>query len=217
MTYVHTYRNSYIYPPAGRESQSESQARSLPGRPSEFNFPDHFCHQNGRVEAFFLVWTRDLPEDIGNCLYRLWACMQESVYTHIRKLIHTHTHTCAGVTDSTPRVEFLDCSVYVIRQPGFPENGILVEEMLDPSKYRKYNTNSGWFLGLDNAHVNAENAGNDDLPYVVEEGDEDVEDDEHLDTKVCMYACMHAVQVTERHGQSPCDYYRKWVKTRRGE
>jgi hypothetical protein len=29
-------------PPAGRESQSESQARSLPGRPLEFNFYDHF-------------------------------------------------------------------------------------------------------------------------------------------------------------------------------
>jgi hypothetical protein len=41
-----------VYPPTGPESQSESQARLVPGRPSEFNFSDHFCLQNGRVEAF---------------------------------------------------------------------------------------------------------------------------------------------------------------------
>jgi hypothetical protein len=49
-------RHVYIcepIPPTGHESQSESQARSVPGRRSEFNFADHFCHHNGRIKAPF--------------------------------------------------------------------------------------------------------------------------------------------------------------------
>ncbi len=37
------------YPPTGCESQSESQARSVPERPTELKFSDHFYHQNGRM------------------------------------------------------------------------------------------------------------------------------------------------------------------------
>ncbi len=43
----------------------------VPGRPSEFNFSDHFCHHNGRIKAFFLVWTQTLslsPFSVIFCL-----------------------------------------------------------------------------------------------------------------------------------------------------
>ncbi len=82
--------------------------------------------------------------------------------------------------------------MYVVRASGYPDFGILVEEMLDSSKYRKYNSNNGWVLGLDNAHVQAGNDEKDDLPDVIEEGDEDLDDEEQVDTKVCMHihACM---------------------------
>ncbi len=75
----------------GPESESESQARSVPGRPSEFNFSDHFCHHNGRIKAFFLVWTQNLSEDTHVFFYKFHMVVTDT-QTHTRKRARTHTH-----------------------------------------------------------------------------------------------------------------------------
>jgi hypothetical protein len=51
-----------------------------------------------------------------------------------------------GVDSSTPRIEFLACSIYVVG--GF---GYLVEEMIDPARYKKYNSNNGYVDGVPGA------------------------------------------------------------------
>ncbi|KAJ1495053.1 hypothetical protein T484DRAFT_1763825 [Baffinella frigidus] len=48
---------------------------------------------------------------------------------------------------STPRIAFLDCSVFEIDIPGETPFGLLVEPMIDPAKYCKYNSNNGFVLG----------------------------------------------------------------------
>ncbi len=65
--YIHAL--VHIHPPTGPESESESQAGSLPGRPSEFNFSDHFCHQNGRVEAFCFSLDSEPHRGILLCVH----------------------------------------------------------------------------------------------------------------------------------------------------
>ena len=56
------------------------------------------------------------------------------------------------VGHSIPKIEFLDCSVYMLENPDKPEmgrHGYLVERMLDIKrfKYEKWNDNDGWVKG----------------------------------------------------------------------
>ena len=48
-----------------------------------------------------------------------------------------------GVDSSTPRIEFLACSIYLVEGIGY-----LVEEMIDPARYKKYNSNNGYVDGV---------------------------------------------------------------------
>jgi hypothetical protein len=55
-----------------------------------------------------------------------------------------------GVDSSTPRIEFLACSIYVVGAVGY-----LVEEMIDPARYKKFNSNNGYVDGVSAADVPA--------------------------------------------------------------
>ena len=52
------------------------------------------------------------------------------------------------VGDSTPRVLFLDCSVYTINDINLGKNSVLVEEKLDHTKWMKWNSNNGYVAGM---------------------------------------------------------------------
>ena len=57
---------------------------------------------------------------------------------------------------TVPRIKFLDCAVYIVQDPvGVGERGYLVEKMLDPSKYMKWNSNNGGVDGQDKGVVAA--------------------------------------------------------------
>ncbi len=77
----------------------------VPGRPSEFNFSDHFFHHNGRIESlFFWSSTQNLSEDISCVFYVLFwqslvfSCTSLSVFSctpclffhALSKNIYTH-------------------------------------------------------------------------------------------------------------------------------
>ena len=49
---------------------------------------------------------------------------------------------------STPIISFLDCYVMLLRNKGGLRDGILVEKMLDHTKYKKWNTNDGYVDGM---------------------------------------------------------------------
>lgn len=84
-----------------------------------------------------------------------------------------------GVDSSTPRIEFLACSIYVLGGTV----GFLVEEMIDPARYKKFNSNNGYVDGVSAAvpaaapHALPETA---NVPTVLgaiaEESDEEGED-----------------------------------------
>ncbi len=94
--YIYTHTNIHTYvspptevdvsPPAGPESESESQAQLVSGRPSEFNFSDHFCHHNGRIKAFFFSLD---SERVGGVSMLLHVCTYVRMYVCIYTL-HTY-------------------------------------------------------------------------------------------------------------------------------
>jgi hypothetical protein len=52
-----------------------------------------------------------------------------------------------GVSSLTPRIEFIDCSVYTVRDTGLGEIGVLVEKQLNTTEYKKWNDNKGGIEG----------------------------------------------------------------------
>jgi hypothetical protein len=54
-----------------------------------------------------------------------------------------------GVDNSTPRISFLECSVYILDDVSYGTAGVLVEKMIDPAAYMKWNNNKGNVHGQD--------------------------------------------------------------------
>jgi hypothetical protein len=83
-----------------------------------------------------------------------------------------------SVDDSIPRIEFLDCSVYMLETVN-GRKGYLVERMLDIKKfeYQKFNDNAGRVFGRKNRPGVKFLIANAAMG-TIEEGDEDDEDDE---------------------------------------
>lgn len=52
--------------------------------------------------------------------------------------------TLPGVDNRTPRISFLECSVYMVNDQRAGRLGLLVEKMLDVSEYKKWNSNCGF-------------------------------------------------------------------------
>jgi hypothetical protein len=72
---------------------------------------------------------------------------------------------------STPIISFLDCYVMLLRGS---RNGILVEKMLDHTKYKKWNTNDGYVDGMSVEEYNRMKSSEGR----VHEGDHDFESEE---------------------------------------
>ena len=58
-----------------------------------------------------------------------------------------------GVTNTTPRISFLDCMVYVVENNVDGRRGLLVEKMLDHNRYMKWNNNVGYVVGQEQPAV----------------------------------------------------------------
>jgi hypothetical protein len=78
----------------------------------------------------------------------------------IAEKFNARLETVPGVTSTTPRISFLDCFVCVVEDPSFKHGrrGFLVEKMLNPTRYFKYNNNGGGVAGQAAAAVGAPSA-----------------------------------------------------------
>ena len=101
------------------------------------------------------------------------------------------------VDDNTPRVSFLDCSIYELDDMNLGKQKVLVEEKLDQLSWHKWNMNNGYVEGMDNAPefthdkmqaaldhlLNIDHSEENNTPGrlgglgVIEEGSEDEEDE----------------------------------------
>ena len=82
-----------------------------------------------------------------------------------------------GVSNKTPRVSFLECSVYVMWDDvAGREKGLLVEKMLH-GKYTKWNSNGGYVKGQE-VLAGADRKVEADLGAIVEESDEEISEED---------------------------------------
>lgn len=86
-----------------------------------------------------------------------------------------------GMSMSIPRVHFLDCSVYTVYHYELGYVGVLVEEQLDPEKYKKWNDNKGGVEGKPPDSTTVPAAGCSKMPETlaaIAESDEEDEEEE---------------------------------------
>jgi hypothetical protein len=85
------------------------------------------------------------------------------------------------VDKSTPRVSFLDCSVYELYDKKMGKQSVLVEEKIDHEAWHKWNMNNGYVEGMDAApefnHVKMRSALDHLANIELNEGEEEDDDD----------------------------------------
>jgi hypothetical protein len=96
------WRNMLYYPPRGPESESESQARSVSGRPSEFIFSHHFCHRMVGWKPFFCLDSK-----------RTAPRIQVQFFKHVRILEMRCVYMCMPIY---AHMDFWSRHVYKFRE-----------------------------------------------------------------------------------------------------
>eukprot|EP00241_Pyramimonas_parkeae_P004104 CAMPEP_0114246224 /NCGR_PEP_ID=MMETSP0058-20121206/12339_1 /TAXON_ID=36894 /ORGANISM="Pyramimonas parkeae, CCMP726" /LENGTH=673 /DNA_ID=CAMNT_0001359377 /DNA_START=223 /DNA_END=2241 /DNA_ORIENTATION=- len=118
-------------------------------------------------------FVEDMHRD-GLIFHRLFC--QTQVRAHrLAEKFNERLAKVPGVTELTPRISFLECNVYVVMDINQGRLGLLVEKMLDPKRYMKWNSNCGYVAGQEPAV--SESKPQMQLPQLFEIQEEDEEDD----------------------------------------
>ena len=78
-------------------------------------------------------------------------CSTQQLARRIAKEFNEKLASTRRVDKSTPRITFLDCSVYQLRDNNVGELSVLVEEKLDHNQWFKWNANNGYVEGMKGA------------------------------------------------------------------
>lgn len=93
----------------------------------------------------------------------------------------------SSIDKATPRITFLDCSIYQLNDNNFGKQSVLVEERLDESKWHKWNANNGYVEGKKTPTFTEETMNLamkklDEIDLnIIEEGSEEEESEEESD------------------------------------
>ena len=80
---------------------------------------------------------------------------------------------------TSPRISFLECSVYVVKDLNQGRMAVLVEKQLDPTKYKKWNGNNGFVDGQDRSNGPVDNK-DQTLLDIIEESSEDEDEEDQI-------------------------------------
>jgi hypothetical protein len=78
-------------------------------------------------------------------------CQTQQLARRIAEEFNTKLDELHRVDRATPRVTFLDCSVYELDDKNIGKQSVLVEEKLDHNKWHKWNANNGYVEGMESA------------------------------------------------------------------
>jgi Alpha-kinase family len=113
-------------------------------------------------------------------------CKTQQKAAWIATAFNCKLNSFRGVDANTPRIQFLDCSIYELNDVNLGLLSVLVEEKLDHTKWKKWNSNNGFIDGIarNSRHpgINLRRLINDvtpvpDLGILEERIDEDEEED----------------------------------------
>ena len=127
----------------------------------EFNFRWEF------VGPWMVAKESRFAEETGghihdHRLFHSTFCKTQQKADRIAQEFNLRLTTIPGVNSSTPRIRFLDCHVYILHDEGEGRVGVLVEKMLDVSRYKKWNTNNGGVDGMPSMWLRRGGAGSQD-------------------------------------------------------
>ena len=138
-------------------------------------------------------------EETGNLrdsrVFHSTFCKTQQTADRIAQEFNFRLATIPGVSSSSPRIRFLDCHVYVLQDSIMGKVGLLVEKMLDVSRYQKWNTNNGGIAGVPSSCAEAVHAPDADdlldgmkdlgLNAIVEdnEGEDDSDEEDVVETE----------------------------------
>ena len=74
-------------------------------------------------------------------------CKTQAQAQSLAEMFNDRVAGLPGVGPTMPRVEFLDCCVFEVKDVRQGDVGILVEKMLDPARSKKWNSNCGYVEG----------------------------------------------------------------------
>ncbi len=101
-------------------------------------------------------------------------CVAQGRAARLAEAFNSRVATLPGFDPrTTPRITFLDCCVYVVRDPLAGRVGLLVEKQLDPQRYKKWNGNNGYVEEAAAARAAAAPPGRAGALAAVVEGSED--------------------------------------------
>jgi hypothetical protein len=78
-------------------------------------------------------------------------CQTQQLARRIADEFNLKLDSLYRVDKATPRVTFLDCSVYELDDVNLGKKSVLVEEKIDHMKWHKWNTNNGYIEGMEQA------------------------------------------------------------------
>jgi hypothetical protein len=78
-------------------------------------------------------------------------CESQQLARRLASEFNRRLDTLRRVDSRTPRVSFLDCSIYELDDMNLGKQKILVEEKLDHLSWHKWNMNNGYVEGMDKA------------------------------------------------------------------
>lgn len=129
--------------------------------------------------------TKEATDVQSTLRFHQTFCKTQSNAKKMAAVFNSRLALIPGVLPSTPRVNFLDCSVYHLSDSKLGDIGVLVEEQLDESKYKKWNDNCGGVNGVRlGVHGEADLGTLAALPEITEEDEGSDSDDDEIEAKV---------------------------------
>lgn len=129
--------------------------------------------------------TKEATDVQSTLRFHQTFCKTQSNAKKMAAVFNSRLALIPGVLPSTPRVNFLDCSVYHLSDSKLGDIGVLVEEQLDESKYKKWNDNCGGVNGVrPGVHGEADLGTLAALPEITEEDEGSDSDDDEIEAKV---------------------------------
>eukprot|EP01049_Picozoa_sp_SAG25_P011882 SAG25_NODE_1513_length_2865_cov_3.743312_1_plen_338_part_00 len=165
--------------------------------------------------------SRFLEVDAAQIDYHREFCRTQALASKFGKLFNARLDAVSATRDQIverrstygshfriPRVQFLECFVYVMTDVGIGRTGLLVEKMLDPKRYRKWNGNNGYVSGQNKklaaqklaelAEESQAKAVSFSIGDAIEEGDEEESSSDEEDTARRALQALQALQEQSR-------------------
>jgi hypothetical protein len=102
-------------------------------------------------ESRLILEDSDRDDERSRKKYVRTFCMTQQLARRLANEFNQKLDETLRVDQRTPRIAFLDCSVYRLTDFILGEQSVLVEDRLDESKWHKWNANNGFVEGMERA------------------------------------------------------------------